>query len=233
MIEAAEERAAYERIMNPPGSAVASLKAARTDEAPAVVYYMGQRIYFRPLELSDEPVLRRWINDPRNWKTLLHRGPMNECREREWLESLGKSKTDYVFGIVVKDGDRLIGTTGLHVVDGRTRSATFGLLIGEVAFQNRGYGSEATRLAIRYGFRELNLNRIQLSVYAHNWRAIRAYQKAGFVHEGCLRQAQYVNGEYVDEYRFAILREEWENLPTVVSTDRYQAVVAGRRVGVE
>lgn len=197
------------------------------EHLPRVIYYQGQRIYFRPLELADEPLMRRWINDPRIWQHLTHRPPLNAVREREYIEGLGKNPTDYVFGIVVKDGDRLIGSTGLHQVNHVTRCATFGLMIGEVEYHNRGYGTEATRLAVRYGFRELNLNRIQLSVFADNWRAIRAYQKAGFVHEGCLREAVYRNGRYVDEYRFAILREEWEVLPTHVPQSSLVPSVAG------
>lgn len=183
----------------------------RVDErrdAP-VVYYLGERIYFRPLELSDEPLLRRWINDPRIWRNLLHRRPTTEQLEREYLEGLGKNDRDYVFGIVDKNGDRLIGSTGLRNVDPVARSATFGILIGDVSRHHQGYGTEATRLVLKFAFQELNLNRIQLSVYGHNWRAIRVYQKVGFVHEGCLRQATYRDGQYVDEYRFAILREEW------------------------
>ena len=50
---------------------------------------------------------------------------------------------------------------------------------------------------------------LALSVFANNPRAIRCYQKAGFVHEGCLRQALYRNGQFHDEYRFSILRDEW------------------------
>lgn len=175
-----------------------------------VVYYEGQRIYFRPLELEDEPLLRRWINNPANWRTLLHRPPLNAAREREWIESQGKSHSDYVFGIVVKQGDRPIGTTGLHRIDAVNRSASLGICIGESSFQGRGFGREAVRLALKYGFEELNLNRIELSVFADNWRAIRTYQKVGFVQEGCLRQAHYRNGRYQDEYRFAMLRTEWE-----------------------
>lgn len=187
---------------------------ARTDERQdgPVVYYLGERIYFRPLELADEPLLRRWINDPRVWRYLLHRGPINEQREREYLESLGKSSKDYTFGIVARDSDRLIGSTGLHNLDPVARSATFGIMIGDVARHNQGYGTEATRLTLKFAFQELNLHRIQLSVYGNNWRAIRVYQKVGFVHEGCLRQAAYRNGQYVDEYRFAILREEWNKV---------------------
>jgi RimJ/RimL family protein N-acetyltransferase len=78
-----------------------------------------------------------------------------------------------------------------------------------VSYQNRGYGTEAASLCLRYGFEELNLNRIALSVFSHNWRAIRLYQRTGFVHEGCLREAVYRHGQYYDEYRFAMLRDEW------------------------
>jgi RimJ/RimL family protein N-acetyltransferase len=172
---------------------------------------VGERIYFRPIELDDEPLLRTWINDPHTWSTLGHRPPVNACREREWIESLGKRTTDYHFGIVVKEGNRLIGTTGLHRVSPIDRSATFGIMIGDREYRNKGYGSEATKLAVRYGFEELNLNRIALSVFDHNPAAIRAYRKAGFLEEGCLRQAFYRHGRFHDEYRLAILRQEWES----------------------
>ena len=179
--------------------------------APArVVFYEGQRIYFSPVEPEDEPLLRRWINDPANWRGLMHRGPVNSCREREWLDSLGRDGKDYVFGVVLREGDRVIGVTGLHNVQSVARKATFGINIGDRAFQNKGYGTEATLLCLRYGFEELNLNRIALSVFSNNPRAIRCYQKAGFVQEGCLRQAVYRNGQYEDEYRFAVLRADWD-----------------------
>lgn len=186
-------------------------EALDRSEAP-VVYYAGERIYLRPIELEDEPILRRWVNDPVARRYLVHRPPVNALREREWIESLGTNRTDYVFGIVAKDGDRLIGTVGLRAIDPIGRCATFGILIGDADYRSRGFGTEATRLALKFGFQELNLNRIALSVFGNNWRAIRVYQKAGFVHEGCLRQAQYRNGQYEDEYRFAILREEWNRL---------------------
>lgn len=188
------------------------VRVAPTESADAVVFYEGKRIYFRPLELEDEPSLKRFINDPRNWRFLRLGQPINGVREREWIESLGKSQTDYVFGVALKGTDRLIGVTGLHQVEARNRSAVFGINIGDTAFQGRGYGREATELVLRYAFEELNLNRVELAVYADNWRAIRLYQKVGFVQEGCARQARYSNGRYQDEYRFAILRSEWEAL---------------------
>ncbi|HOA72351.1 MAG TPA: GNAT family protein [Phycisphaerae bacterium] len=177
-----------------------------------IMFYEGQRIYLRPLELEDELLLRKFVNDPANWRFLRNVQPLNGVREREWIESLGKSGTDYVFGITLKQGDRLIGVAGLHQVNWVNRSAVFGINIGDTTQQGRGYGREATQLVLRYAFEELNLNRVELSVYADNWRAIRLYQKVGFVAEGCARQARYSNGRYQDEYRFGILRSEWEAL---------------------
>ena len=177
-----------------------------------VRFYEGKRIYFRPVEVEDEPLLKRFINNPANWRFLRHGQPLNSVREREWIESLGKSTTDYVFGVALKQQDRLIGVTGLHQVNAVNRSAVFGINVGDTAFQGRGYGREATELVLKYAFEELNLNRVELAVYADNWRAIRMYQKVGFVQEGCARQARYNNGRYQDEYRFAILRSEWDAL---------------------
>jgi RimJ/RimL family protein N-acetyltransferase len=179
-------------------------------EADRIVYYEGERIYFRPVELSDEPCLRRWINDPRVWRTLGSILPKNGVVEKTWIESLYKSATDVVFGIVIKDSDELIGVTGLHRIDPINRRAVFGITIGDVTCHNKGYGTEAARLVVRYGFEVLNLNRIELEVFANNFRGIRAYQKAGFQHEGCRRQAVFREGRYEDVYVFSILSEEYQ-----------------------
>ena len=183
----------------------------RPGVGPDIVSYMGERIYFRPIEMEDDALLRRWINDPAVWRTLRIRPPVNAFRERAWIEALSKDPTQTVFGLVVKEDQRLIGTVGLVHIQAAERSAELGISIGEVAYWERGYGREVVALMVRYGFEELNLNRIGLQVYGDNWRAIRCYQKAGFVHEGCLTQAAYRNGRYQDVYLFAILREQWES----------------------
>jgi len=175
-----------------------------------VKFYEGDRIYFRPLELDDEPKLRSWINNPLNWITLARAMPINAHREREWLEKLYKDDRNVVFGVVVRDGHRLIGTTGLHNIHPINRSAEFGILIGDTAMQGLGFGSEATALTVKYGFDVLNLNRITLGVFADNARARRVYEKAGFVEEGVYRQSFFMAGQWIDEHRYAILRDDWD-----------------------
>jgi RimJ/RimL family protein N-acetyltransferase len=82
-------------------------------------------------------------------------------------------------------------------------------MVGQTDCQNQGYGTEAVRLAMRFGFEELNLNRIELCVFDHNPRGIRVYEKCGFVAEGRMRQASFRHGQYRDVLRYAILRSEW------------------------
>lgn len=66
-------------------------------------------------------------------------------------------------------------------------------------------------MALSYSFLELNLNRVELMVYAFNERAHRAYEKAGFQLEGRLRDALYREGRYHDELVMSVLRREWDD----------------------
>ena len=74
---------------------------------------------------------------------------------------------------------------------------------------NKGYGTEATQLALKFTFEELKLNRLELEVFSHNIRGIKAYEKAGFIKEGTLRQSLYMNNEYSDEVLMGMLQEDY------------------------
>jgi RimJ/RimL family protein N-acetyltransferase len=85
-----------------------------------------------------------------------------------------------------------------------------GVGIGNRAYWGQGYGSEAVRLTLGYAFEELNLHRVSLSVLGDNPRAIRAYEKCGFVREGQWRELAHYDGQWSDEVVMGILRSEWE-----------------------
>ena len=88
------------------------------------------------------------------------------------------------------------------------RTAELQIRIGEGAERGAGRGSEAVVLLLNFGFRDLNLNRIFLHVFANNEPALRMYEKVGFTREGVLRRAAYIDGSYVDIVVMGILREE-------------------------
>ena len=89
------------------------------------------------------------------------------------------------------------------------RTATLGIFIGEDKQWNQGYGTEAIKLLLDYGFRYLNLNNINLNVIEFNKRAQACYKKCGFKEIGKRRKANYTNGKYYDIISMDILAEEF------------------------
>ena len=173
-------------------------------------FIVGERIYLRPLdEEADLDRCLRWINDPGVLVALGRRQPMGRAAEREWLQGQYKSDRHMNLAIVIKDGDRHIGNCGFNEIDYVNRNAVFGILIGEKDVWGHGYGPEATQLILKHGFEELGLHRIGLDVYSHNARAIRVYEKAGFVREGTLRESYFRNGVYHDTIVMSVLESEW------------------------
>ena len=173
-------------------------------------FLIGEQVYFRALEEADAPCPVQWLNDPEVNRTLMVGNfPLNLLREQDFIRKLYTDQKSLILAIVLKDGDRYIGNTGLHDIHPVHRVATFGIAIGAKDCWGKGYGTEATRLMVRHGFETLNLNRISLNVYDYNERGIRAYEKAGFKKEGVLRKALYAEGAYHDVIVMGILREEW------------------------
>ena len=86
-----------------------------------------------------------------------------------------------------------------------------GIGIGEREHWGQGIGGEAMRLALNFAFNELNLHRIQLTVFAYNERAIALYEKLGFVREGVYREALHRDGQRYDMILYGLLRREYRN----------------------
>jgi RimJ/RimL family protein N-acetyltransferase len=105
--------------------------------------------------------------------------------------------------------DRGLGHVGLYNIDARVGMAEYAIMIGDREYWGRGLGRLCTVFCIEYGFRQLNLNRIYLSVLAGNSRARHLYASIGFREEGTLRQAQYKSGRYLDVVLMALLRDEY------------------------
>lgn len=175
-------------------------------------FLIGERIYLRPLDEADLDRCLQWINDPEVLRALGRRFPMNRTLEKEWLAGQYKSEKHFSLAIVIKDGDQHIGNCGFNDIDYVNRKAVFGILIGEKDQWEKGYGPEAARLIVDYGFKQLGMHRISLEVYSHNARAQRAYKKVGFVLEGRMRESYFRDGCYYDTLIMAILEAEWRGV---------------------
>lgn len=173
-------------------------------------FLVGAKVYLRPLELADAPVMQAWVNDQEVIRNLLLYRPVNLQNEEDFVRRSAEGKELLSLGIVAKRTDRLIGTTGLFAIDWKNRQAGFGIEIGAKREWGKGYGTEATRLIVGYGFDTLNLNRVWLEVHEDNVRGRRAYERVGFRREGLMRQRVFREGRYWDTIFMALLREEWE-----------------------
>ncbi len=155
----------------------------------------------------------RWINDPVVTDMLgASKLPLSMRDEREYIESmLDLRKEGKAFTILTKKG-RPIGNIAFNHLTYHNRHGTMGVMIGEKALWDKGYGTDAINTLLRFGFEELGLRRIELNVDSMNERAIACYRKCGFVLEGRFRKHTYLKGEYHDDLEMAILIEEWQSL---------------------
>ncbi len=178
----------------------------------------GERLRFRAVEREDLPTFLGWINDPDVRSGLGIYLPLSIADEQEWYEGVRKRQPDERNLVIEarlpgpEGGEpawKMIGGIGFFRLDYKNRSAEFGIMIGDKSTWNQGYGTEAVRLLLHLGFNTLDLNRIYLRVLENNPRAIRAYEKAGFTHEGRQRQAEFKDGKYLDLLVMSILKSEF------------------------
>jgi len=171
----------------------------------------GERVYLSPMNVDDLETYTRWMNDPEITENEgISHFNNTLSNEKTWLEVNTLRDKAYFFAVVKNDGDELIGGIGIDNIDQVHRSATIlSVYIGESENRGKGYGTEAVRLAVKYGFDVLNLNNIHLHVFGFNERARKAYEKAGFREYGRRRQAHYFKGEYHDIICMEILKQEF------------------------
>ncbi len=157
--------------------------------------------------------LARWSQDSEYARQLdsMPATPWSVKQTKEEIEKeLEKeAPNDVSFMIRTLADDRLIGFIGLEDIQWTHGDAFVGIGLGEPEYRGKGYGTDAMQVILRYAFTELNLHRVTLTVFEYNPRAIRSYEKAGFVIEGRQRQYLHRDGRRWDLIYLGILREEW------------------------
>ena len=179
---------------------------------------IGDQVRLRPIEESDLPFYVKWFQDPDVRRGLSMILPPSLAEEKQWFEGMLKREIfERPLAIEIqpdpnKDHWVFVGNGGLFGIDWQSRVAEIGIHIGEKKYWDQGFGTRAMQLFVKHGFENLNLNRVWLRVFEINPRAIRSYEKAGFIHEGKYRQGQFIEGKYVDVMIMGILQSEWKGL---------------------
>ncbi|HRF93713.1 MAG TPA: GNAT family protein [Aggregatilineales bacterium] len=173
----------------------------------------GEKVHLAALNRDDLPTYQKWFANPEFLRLLTNDPAMPHTQERhiKWLDENTKStsNSEYPFSIRALDDNRIVGGCSIEIANWASRHGEVGIFIGDPDDWGKGYGSDAMNILIRFGFMELNLHHISLNVFSYNPRAIKSYEKVGFVHEGKRREALYRDGIYHDMHIMGILQREW------------------------
>tara|TARA_B100000212_G_C27310669_1_gene505586 strand:- start:194 stop:730 length:537 start_codon:yes stop_codon:yes gene_type:complete len=167
----------------------------------------GKKISLESIDAEHIEQLRNWRNDPSLRKYFREYREISYEMQKKWFDKIASDQNQVNFSIKDKQTGKLIGHCGLYYINWRARHGEFGIYIGDKNYRGLGYGSDALRQLCKYGFEELNLNKIWCEVYSNNL-SLDMYRHIGFVDEGVLRQNYYCEGKYWDSYILSMLRDE-------------------------
>jgi len=184
----------------------------------------GERVYLSPLNVDDAELYAKWLNDPTVMTNLdANRWNNSYVHVKDWFtEQAKKCDSAYRFAIVTENGDTPIGLIDFITYELVHGTATVGVFIGDEEYRSNGYGTEAVKLLVGYGFDMLRLNNINLAVLEFNERAYKAYIKAGFKEYGRRRKAYCFKGELYDVVEMDIIREDYYG--SKIKEDYYEKV---------
>lgn len=163
----------------------------------------------RHLIKEDLPFIYNFIKD-REIATLINYDPhetYESFTERYNLYFSGKNDDIKIFTITIDD--KVIGKMEIGY-DLEYKSALFDILIGDKNLWGKGLGKKALNVLFSYGFNNLGLNRLACEVYHFNERMIRLMDSMNMHIDGILREAHFIDGQFVDIFVFSKLRKEYE-----------------------
>ncbi|WP_036843046.1 GNAT family N-acetyltransferase [Pontibacillus marinus] len=172
--------------------------------------FKGERISLTALHKEDLPHIVKWHQDATFLRLLdaVAAKPKTLQEIEKWYENNRNSNNGYLFGIRDHE-EQLLGYVELDGILWNQRNGWLSIAIG-ADHQGKGLGKEAMQLLLRFAFDELNLHRVQLTVFENNDRAIRLYESLGFTKEGAHREFLYRDGKNYDMFLYGLLRREWD-----------------------
>lgn len=176
------------------------------------VHLESERLLLREFRLSDWPEVNAYTSDPDVVKYMPF-GPTTEEQTREHISQIlawaaEQPRRIYEMAVVLRSGNHLIGTATLALHPDERRIANFSYLLHR-QYWGQGYATEAMHTLIDFGFRVLQLHRLEDTCNTSNLASARVMEKLGMRREGHLRETIWKDGQWYDEYSYAILAHEW------------------------
>ncbi|MCI9276838.1 N-acetyltransferase [bacterium D16-50] len=158
----------------------------------------GAGIFLRPMTHDDTELIIRWRNSEAVRRNFIYQKPFTREGHENWIRTMIDTKKAVQLMICEIASGRAVGSVYIRDIDREHNKAEYGIFIGEAEARGRGIGTGAAKLMLRYCFQEEKLHRVYLRALAGNDRAVRSYEKAGFVKEACLKDDVFLNGKYCD-----------------------------------
>jgi RimJ/RimL family protein N-acetyltransferase len=179
---------------------------------PNTDLFRGKLVRLAAPQPEDNAAFAQWSNDSEYMRQLDtdYIYPRNAASMQESQARHNDPSHGVVFNIRTLDDDRLIGFVAIHSIEWNNQAGLIAIGIGVPEYRGKGYGGDALRLVLNYGFNELGLYRIGLEVIGSNARAMRAYEKVGFIKEGVKRACVFRDGQRTDVVVMGILRDDWQ-----------------------
>ena len=182
-----------------------------TGRASGDAFLRGPRVRLRPMQREDLPRYQELFSDPEI--NMFYGGlgvPESLAGLQRRFDAGEYDTTDRFLLLVIEAEGTLIGSMVLKNEENLpSRSATFGIIIGDRAYLDSGYGTEASTLFLDYAFAVLGYHKINLDFFEYNARARAMYEKLGFVVEGCRRENHWSRGRFWDDILMGVTAEEW------------------------
>ncbi len=167
-------------------------------------------VRLRSITIEDTENIVRWRNNPNVLHNFIDRRPIDAKTHTAWFENFVQTGRVAQFIIVRTDTMQDVGSTFLRDIDRENGTCEYGIFIGEDDARGKGVGLSACKACLLYAFETLKMERVFLRVFSDNIGAIKSYQNAGFVVEGCLRKHVVRDAKRCDITLMGILKDEFE-----------------------
>jgi len=169
----------------------------------------GESVTLRPVRADDVPDLMEMLADAEGNRLTATRTEFTREQLEHWYGTRGEHDDRVDFAIVENATGTYVGEVVLNELDVENHACGFRISLMGPRVYGRGFGTEATRLALAHAFDTVGVHRVELEVYAFNPRARHVYEKVGFVLEGTKREALLWDGEWIDLHIMAMLESDW------------------------
>lgn len=175
-------------------------------------FLCGEDCALRPFREADLELWASWFNN-QDTVQFMEQGffPCTAEEQKKRLETMYDSRENLQLAIVTKDGERLVGTVGLHGIDWIHRTADISVILGDASVRGKGIGREAVKLLIEHGFKKLGLHKLTAGMVASNEKSYQLFRSLGFKDEARFREQLFIQGRHQDLIKLGLLASEFLN----------------------